>query len=90
MKKNALSSMVLIAFLLVSCGTSSGNNGYIVPQQINDPQILERTPIIETQIERVNNGSLGISVKTADMVVGQTACNLQCRDKSVEKDGLDW
>ncbi len=55
MKKNALSSMVLIAFLLVSCGTSSGNNGYIVPQQINDPQILERTPIIETQIERVNN-----------------------------------
>lgn len=55
MKKNHTTSIMLIAFLLVSCGTPAGNNNYIAPQQISEPEIAEVTPIPEIQIERVNN-----------------------------------
>ena len=54
MKKKHIISIVLTAFILVSCGKSTRNT-YTTPQQINEPQIAEITPIFETQIERVNN-----------------------------------
>lgn len=55
MKKNRLTSIILVAFILTSCGTPQTGNTYITPQQINEPSISEITPIFETQIERINN-----------------------------------
>lgn len=55
MKKIHAISIMLIAVLLSGCGTPAGNNSYITPQQISEPKIAEVTPVIEIQIERVNN-----------------------------------
>lgn len=54
MKKNRFLSILLTAFVLVGCGTPTGNT-YIAPQQITDPQIAKVTPTFENQIERINN-----------------------------------
>lgn len=40
-------------FVITSCGTTQ--NGYSMPQQINEPEVSEITPVYETQVERVNN-----------------------------------
>lgn len=54
MKKNYIISIILTAFILVGCGTPSGNT-YIAPQQISEPKIADITPTFEKQIERINN-----------------------------------
>lgn len=55
MKNKFLTSIIVTAFILTGCGTPQTGNGYIVPQQINEPTIAEITPVYETQVERVNN-----------------------------------
>lgn len=54
MKKCHILSSVLATVILASCGSPQGN-GYIAPQQVNEPTIVTATPVFETQTERVNN-----------------------------------
>jgi hypothetical protein len=44
----------------------------------------------EKEKRRINEGSLGISVKGPYMVVRQKACSLPGRDKCAGKDGQHW
>lgn len=53
MKKNIIAIITISMFVITSCGTTQ--NGYSMPQQINEPEVSEITPVYETQVERVNN-----------------------------------
>ncbi len=55
MNKRFMLVFIVATLTLASCGTPQNGTTYIVPQQINDPQISEITPVYETQVERVNN-----------------------------------
>lgn len=53
MNKNIV-TIIIAMFALTGCGTSQNGN-YIIPQQINNPELSEIAPVFETQVERVNN-----------------------------------
>jgi hypothetical protein len=71
MKSKKFVLIMVTAIMLVGCSTPQSGNGYIPPQQINEPKIEEISPVFETQIERVNNcdgtnPSYNVSYKTIE------------------------